>query len=73
MMSLLNAQLGEEYIIRDIRTEDEELNSFLFSLACYSGEPITVVKQTRGGCVVSIKDGRYNIDRQLADAILVES
>ena len=71
MMSLLSAQLGEEYIVRDIRTDDDELNSFLFSLGCYSGEPITVVKQTRGGCVVSIKDGRYNIDNQLAEAIII--
>ena len=70
-MSLLNAQLGEEYIIRDIRTEDEELNSFLFSLGCYSGEPITVVSHLRRGCVVSIKDGRYTIDTELASAILI--
>lgn len=73
MMSLLHAQLGEEYIIKDICTKDEELNSFLFTLGCYTGEPITVVKQTKGGCVVSIKDGRYNIDRELADVIMVES
>ena len=71
MMSLLNAQLGEEYIIRDIRTEDEELNSFLFSLGCYSGEPITVVARRRNGYTVSIKDGRYNIDQQLAEAIII--
>ena len=72
-MNLTSAQEGKEYIVQRIETDDEELNAFLFSLGCYSGEPITVVKQTRGGCVVSIKDGRYNIDRQLADAILVES
>ena len=72
-MSLLNAQLGEEYIIRDIRTEDEELNSFLFSLGCYSGEPITVVRRVKGGCVVSIKDGRYTIDNLLAEAIVVNA
>ena len=72
-MSLLRAQDGVEYTINNIVTDDEEMDAFLFSLGCYSGEPITVVKQTRGGCVVSIKDGRYNIDRQLADAILVES
>ena len=73
MMSLLSAQLGEEYIVRDIRTDDDELNSFLFSLGCYSGEPITVVSRKKHHCTVSIKDGRYNIDRQLADAIWVES
>ena len=70
-MSLLNAQLGEEYIIRDVCTEDEELNSFLFSLGCYSGETITVVSHMRNSCVVSIKDARYNIDKQLAEAIMI--
>ncbi len=70
-MSLNQVQEGREYIIRHINTNDEELNAFLFSLGCYSGEPITVVSRQWGGCVVAIKDGRYNIDRQLAGAILV--
>lgn len=70
-MTLKYAQTGIEYIIQRIETDDEELNAFLFSLGCYSGEPITVVSRRRGSCVVSIKDGRYNIDEQLADAIVV--
>ena len=70
-MNLINAQEGQEYIIERIETNDDELNSFLFSLGCYSGEPITVVSRRRGSCVVSIKDGRYNIDSQLAGAITV--
>lgn len=70
-MNLKEAQLGEEYIIKEIQTDDEELNAFLFTLGCYSGEPITVVSHMRGGCVVSIKDGRYNIDNQLAEAITI--
>ena len=49
----------------------EELEAFLFSLGCYSGEPITVVSRVRGGCTVSIKDGRYNIDTDLARAISI--
>lgn len=68
-MTLLDAQDGQEYIIKQINTEDEELNAFLFSLGCYAGEPVTVVSHMKGGCVVSIKDGRYNIDHQLASAI----
>lgn len=68
-MTLLEAKEGEEYIIKSILTDDEELDSFLFTLGCYSGEPITVVARKKGGCVVSIKDGRYNIDNQLAEAI----
>ena len=70
-MNLKKAEVGKEYIIREINTGDEELNSFLFSLGCYSGEPVTVVSRTWGGCVVAIKDGRYNIDKQLAEAIVV--
>ena len=70
-MNLAEANVGEEYIIKDIVTDDEELESFLFSLGCYSGEPITVVSRKRGSCVVSIKDARYNIDNDLASAILV--
>ena len=70
-MNLTVAVEGKEYIIQRIDTEDEELNSFLFSLGCYSGEPITVVSRRRGSCTVSIKDGRYSIDRQLAKAIIV--
>ena len=70
-MTLREAVEGQEYIIKDIVTEDEELNSFLFSLGCYSGESITVVSHLRSGCVVSIKDARYNIDKYLAEAIII--
>lgn len=70
-MTLRDAIEGQEYIIKEINTDDEELNAFLFSLGCYSGETITVVTRRRSGCTVSIKDGRYNIDNQLAEAILI--
>ena len=70
-MTLLEARSGKEYIITKINTGDEALESFLFSLGCYSGEPITVVSRKRNHCTVSIKDGRYNIDSQLAGAIMV--
>ena len=70
-MTLRTAEIGKEYIIRSIETQDEELDAFLFSLGCYSGEPITVVSRKRSNCVVAIKDGRYNIDNYLADAILI--
>ncbi len=70
-MKLTEADLGKEYIISSINTDDEELNSFLFSLGCYSGETITVISRLKGSCIVSIKDGRYNIDKQLAEAITI--
>ena len=70
-MTLWEAIEGKEYIIKEINTDDEELNSFLFSLGCYSGEAITVVSRRKKGCTVSIKDARYSIDHQLAEAILI--
>jgi len=70
-MNLKDAIEGKEYIIKDIVTFDEEMDSFLFSLGCYSGEPITVISKLKGGCTVSIKDARYNIDNELAQAIII--
>ena len=70
-MNLTDAVEGKEYIIQEIDTDDEELEAFLFSLGCYRGESIIVVSHLKGGCIVSIKDGRYNIDNQLAEAIVV--
>ena len=70
-MNLTDAVKGREYVIKAIETDDEELDAFLFSLGCYSGETITVITHLKGGCIVSIKDGRYNIDKQLAEAILI--
>lgn len=70
-MNLMTATEGKEYLIKEIATEDEEMNAFLFSLGCYSGEPITVISHLKGGCVVSIKDGRYTIDTLLAEAITI--
>lgn len=70
-MNLKEAEEGKEYIISRIETDDEELNAFLFSLGCYSGEAITVVRRMKGGCIVAIKDARYNIDSQLAEAIII--
>lgn len=70
-MNLSEVNVGEEYRIKDIVAEDEELKAFLFSLGCYSGEPITVIDRKRSTCVVSIKDARYCIDKALATTILV--
>ncbi len=70
-MTLWEAQTGIEYMIQDIKTDDEELNAFLFSLGCFSGESVTVVSRLKNSCIISLKDARYNIDRQLASAILI--
>ena len=70
-MSLRDAVIGKEYVLQRIETDDEELDAFLFSLGCYSGETITVVSRRKSGCTVSVKDGRYNIDNQLAESIII--
>ena len=70
-MNLCDAIEGKEYIIKSIDTDDEELNAFLFSLGCYAGQAITVISHLKGGCIVSIKDGRYTIDNQLAEAMTI--
>ena len=71
-MNLRGAEEGKEHIVKSIDVDDEELTSFLFSLGCYSGEPVTVIAHRKSGSVVSIKDGRYNLDRDLMERILVE-
>ncbi len=71
-MTLRNAEEAKEYIIESINTDDEELDAFLFSLGCYSGEPITVISHLKGSCIVSIKDGRYTLDKELAEAIVIK-
>ena len=71
-MDLLTAQIGREYVVDEINTDDDELDSFLFTLGCYKGEPITVSSRRKSGCTVLIKDGKYSIDKALAAAILVK-
>ena len=71
-MKLSMAEEGKEYVVKSIGSDDEELNSFLFSLGCYEGEPITLIKRRKSGAIIVIKDGRYNIDKFLADVIAVE-
>ena len=70
-MTLKEAAAGSKYIVEKISTGDRELEAFLFSLGCYSGEEITVISQGRHGCIVAIKDGRYSMDNALSQAIEV--
>lgn len=70
-MTLAEGTIGQTYTVTGIDAEDEELISFLFTLGCYSGEEISLVSSISGSFVVSIRDGRYNIDTKLAQAILI--
>ena len=69
--TLLDAEPGQTYIIKEINTDDDDMNSFLFRLGCYQGEPITLISKKRNNCIVVIKDGRYNLDKMLSEAILI--
>lgn len=69
--TLMNAEPGRTYIIKEINTEDDEMNSFLFRLGCYEGEPITLISKKKKSCIVVIKDGRYNLDQMLSEAIII--
>ena len=70
-MTLLDAEPGQTYIIKDINTDDDDMNSFLFRLGCYQGEPITLISKKKKSCIVVIKDGRYNLDQMLSEAIII--
>ena len=70
-MNLFGVELGKEYLVENIHTNDDEINSFLFTLGCYKGESITVISRLKSSLIVAIKDGRYNIDKPLAESITV--
>ena len=72
MRDLLHAEPGVTYKIKEINTDDEEMNAFLFRLGCYTGEPVTLISKKKKSCIVVIKDGRYNLDNLLAEAIILE-
>ncbi len=70
-MNLYEVAVGQEYLVSEIMTGDEELEAFLFSLGCYRGEGITVVSRKKSGMVIAIKDARYHIDGRLGESIKV--
>lgn len=71
-MNLTTAMEGKAYRVAGVETGDDALNAFLLSLGCYRGEPVTVISRRKKSCTVAIKDGRYTIDDQLAEAIFIE-
>ena len=71
-MNVRQAAENAEYTVLNISVADEELRAFLFSLGCYEGEKITVVRHLKGGSILLIKNGRYHVDTPLAEAITIE-
>jgi ferrous iron transport protein A len=69
--NLTEAIIDKPYRIKDILTEDVGMKDFLFTLGCYQGETITVISVVSGSFVVVLKDARYSIGRELAEAIII--
>ncbi|SHJ37226.1 ferrous iron transport protein A [Dethiosulfatibacter aminovorans DSM 17477] len=69
--NLTKARVNRGYSVKRIDTDDDEMKDFLFTLGCYEGESITIISILADNYVVSIKDARYSIDRELAEAIIV--
>lgn len=70
--NLSQGKINRSYRIKAIDNKNEELSNFLFSLGCYEGEEITLISIISDNYVISIKDARYSIDKELATAVLVE-
>jgi ferrous iron transport protein A len=71
LISLADGEVNVEYTIAQIRSEDDELKTFLFSLGCFKGETVTIISRLAENFVISIKDARYSIDEDLAQAIRI--
>ena len=69
--TLASANLNQEYIIKDIKTSNDEMKCFLFTLGCYEGEVITLISIISDQYIVVVKDARYSIDRNLASSIII--
>ncbi|MBP2028786.1 ferrous iron transport protein A [Acetoanaerobium pronyense] len=70
-MNLTQGKLNTKYIVKDIKTYDDELKDFLFTLGCYEGESITLISILAENYVITVKDARYSIDKDLAEAIII--
>ncbi len=69
--NLSEASIDTQYIIKGIETSDTELKDFLLTLGCYEGETVTLISILGENFIVNIKDARYSIDKELAQAIIV--
>lgn len=71
VMNLAQGSMNTEYIIKEIKTKDDEIKDFLFTLGCYEGESVTVISILAENYVITVKDARYSIDKDLAEAIII--
>ena len=71
VINLTEAEINREYTIKEVKANDEQLKNFLFSLGCYEGEKVTLISRLSGNYVITVKDARYSIDKDLAEAIII--
>ncbi|MFV0424331.1 MAG: ferrous iron transport protein A [Bacilli bacterium] len=71
-MELNKGKLNQSYTVVEIKTNDESMKEFLFSLGCFPGENLTIISKLAANFVISVKDARYSIDENLAKCIIVE-
>ncbi|HAX73658.1 MAG TPA: ferrous iron transport protein A [Firmicutes bacterium] len=71
MKNLAQGNVNTAYTIKEIKTNDYELKEFLFTLGCYEGETVTVISMLADNYVITVKDARYSVDKDLAEAIII--
>lgn len=70
-MALSKGKLNTTYIVNAIKTAQDDMRDFLFTLGCYPGEEVTIISKLANNYIINIKDARYSIDEELASAIFV--
>lgn len=69
-MPLTMAKKGESNMIRKVGGR-EETRRFLEKLGFVAGGAVTVVAEAGGSVIVSIRDSRVAIGREMADKIII--
>ena len=70
MMPLMLAELGEENIIKEVGG-NPEVKKHLEDLGFVPGGTVTVVSTIGGNLIVSIKESRIAISKEMASKIMV--
>ena len=69
-MPLTLAKAGEENRIKKVGGK-AETRQFLGNLGFIAGNPVTVISEISGNLIVSVKDARVAISREMANKIIV--
>lgn len=69
-MPLTMLTIGEESSVKRV-TGDDKTKRFLEHLGIMAGEKISIVSEITGNIIVSVRDSRIALDRNVAKRILV--